>query len=102
MPKIDRRKIVADFTSHQEELEQSIAKKFGKKLQELRKEHNLTQKQMAELLIVAESTYANWEQGRREPSLMYLLAISRTFRISMDELFDFFPTGDELKRKYES
>lgn len=97
-----REELTKHFAENQAQFEQLIATKFGKRLQELRKEHNLTQKQMAELLIVAESTYANWEQGRREPNLLYLLSISRTFRISLDELFDFMPTGDELKKKYET
>ncbi len=99
---MNREEEIKNFIKNYSKLEEMISIKFGKKLQELRKEYNLTQKQMADLLVVAVSTYANWEQGRREPSLLYLLAISRTFQISLDELFDFMPTGEELKRKYEN
>ncbi len=100
MKTIKREEVVKTFIENYESLNQKISIQFGNKLQELRKECNITQKQMADILIVAESTYANWEQGRREPSLLYLLAISRTLRISMDELFDFVPTGDEIYEKY--
>ena len=68
---------------------QTHAVKFGKKLQEFRKEMNLTQKEMAEKLFIAESTYANWEQGRREPNLQSLAIIKNTLNISYDELLDF-------------
>ena len=66
-----------------------ISRKFGGRLRELRLERNLSQSQMAEKLLVGKSTYANWEQGRREPSLYYLIMLSKIWKISMDNLFNF-------------
>ena len=40
---------------------------FGERLKELRKEHNLTQKEVAEHLGVAANTVAIWERDEREP-----------------------------------
>lgn len=73
----------------QKGMAESVAIIFGKRLQEIRKEMQLTQKQMADNLMVAESTYANWEQGRREPNLWCLIVIKNTLKISFDELLDF-------------
>ena len=63
------------------------AKKFGAHLQELRKEKNFTQQDVALLLRVPISTYANWEQGRREPSLYDLYNMMFVFKIDANALF---------------
>ncbi len=75
----------------------TISYNFGSRIRRLRREYDLTQKQVAEKLLISESTYANWEQGRREPSLLHLLLLTRVFEISLDELFDFFPVGKKLE-----
>jgi transcriptional regulator with XRE-family HTH domain len=62
---------------------------FGNQLKELRLEHGFTQKQTAHILFVAESTYANWEQGRREPSLLHLHGLVAVYGIDFNTLFDF-------------
>ena len=62
---------------------------FGLRLRGYREEKNLTQKQMAKMIMVAESTYANWEQGRREPNLLAIVAIKNALEITFDELLDF-------------
>ena len=47
---------------------------------------NLTQKQVAQMLNVVESCYANWEQGRTEPNIEFLRKLGDIFNISLDEL----------------
>ena len=76
----------------QKGLQESTAIIFGKRLQEFRKELKLTQKQMSEKLFVAESTYANWEQGRREPSLGLLVRLAQELGVTTDYLL----TGETL------
>lgn len=66
-----------------------IAEKFGKHLCELRTERGFTQKQMAKKLQVSDSTYANWEQGRREPPLYHIILISKILDVDMNTLFEF-------------
>lgn len=66
----------------------SLPVRFGKHLMQLRTERNMTQKEMATKLQVSESTYANWEQGRREPSLSNLLQIAKILETDMNNLFD--------------
>lgn len=70
------------------ETEEDYSKKFGKNLCSLREQEGLTQKQFADMLCVAVSTYANWEQGRREPDLYYLMMLAHHLKIDMNTLFD--------------
>ena len=63
-------------------------KNFCTNLKEIRKSCSLTQKQVATMLNVVESCYANWEQGRTEPNIDMLRKLSRIFNISIDELIN--------------
>lgn len=59
---------------------------FCENLKSARKANNYTQKQMAIKLGVVESCYANWEQGRTEPSINMLRKLSAILNITTDEL----------------
>lgn len=61
---------------------------FCENLKNARKESELTQKQVAGLLGVVESCYANWEQGRTEPNIEMLRRLCNIFDISVDELLN--------------
>ena len=63
-------------------------KNFCENLKIARKDNNLTQKQVADKLGVVESCYANWEQGRTEPSIAMLRKQKKIFNISIDELIN--------------
>lgn len=60
---------------------------FSAKLKELREEKNWSQKTIAHKLGCAVSTYANWEQGRREPSIYDIYNLLWVFHIEANELF---------------
>ena len=63
-------------------------KKFCKNLKETRKLWNLTQKEVANILSVVESCYANWEQGRTEPNIDMLRRLAVIFNVSIDDLIN--------------
>ena len=63
-------------------------KVFCNNLKMVRKSSGLTQKQIAEKLGVVESCYANWEQGRTEPSIASLRILCKIFNVSLDELIN--------------
>ena len=65
---------------------------FNEKLQELRKQKNLTQEELAEALYVSRTAISKWESGRGYPNIDSLKAISKFFAVSLDELL----SGDEL------
>ena len=65
---------------------------FNEKLLELRKRKCLTQEELAEALFVSRTAISKWESGRGFPSIDYLKAISKYFKISLDDLL----SGQEL------
>lgn len=62
--------------------------RFCESLRQAREEAQLTQIQIAQKLQIPVSTYANWEQGRREPSIADIYKILYTLDITPNELFD--------------
>lgn len=63
-------------------------KQFCQNLKMVRKECNLTQKQVAQKLNVVESCYANWEQGRTEPNITMLRELANIFSVNIDDLLN--------------
>jgi transcriptional regulator with XRE-family HTH domain len=68
-------------------------KRLAPKLRQLRVSLALTQKQLARALSHIESApqpghISEFEQGRREPSLLFLLEVARLAGISMELLVD--------------
>lgn len=63
-------------------------KNFSVNLKKIRESKNLSQKAVATLISVPVSTYANWEQGRREPSILDIRKIIDCLDIDANELFD--------------
>lgn len=59
---------------------------FGEKLKELRKEFNITQKQLAELLCQAQSTIVYWEKNEQEPVISSLKKLCQIFNVTSDYL----------------
>ena len=54
------------------------------KLLELRTCEGLTQRDVAKALFVSQGTYNNWENGKTEPSIGQLIALSQFFGESID------------------
>lgn len=61
---------------------------FGMRLKELRKEKDLTQNKVAEILQIPVSTYANYEQGRRDIKIADLIDLMSIFDVEPNEMFD--------------
>lgn len=61
--------------------------KVSNELRRLRKYHELTCKDMGNLLGIDERTYINKEQGVSQFKLNEMYIISRKFKRSMDEIF---------------
>lgn len=65
---------------------------FHEKLQELRKNRGMTQEELAEVLFVSRTAVSKWESGRGMPNIESLKAISKFFKVSLDDLL----SGEEL------
>ena len=59
---------------------------FHEKLQELRKQKNLTQEELSEILFVSRTAISKWESGRGYPIIDSLKAIAEFFGVTIDEL----------------
>lgn len=59
---------------------------FGEKLQELRKQKNLTQEELAQKLYVSRTAISKWESGRGYPGIDSLKEIANFFSVSVDQL----------------
>lgn len=59
---------------------------LSEKIQKLRKEHNLTQEQLAEQLFVSRTAVSKWETGRGTPSMESLKQLANLFHITLDQL----------------
>lgn len=60
--------------------------KMGAFLQELRREHGLTQEQLGERLHVSSKTISRWETGAYMPPVEMLLELSALYGLSINEL----------------
>ncbi len=65
---------------------------FNEKLQQLRKNKNMTQEELAAALFVSRAAVSKWESGRGYPSIDSLKDISCFFSVSIDDLL----TGEKL------
>lgn len=57
---------------------------YGQQLRKLRKEHNLTQVKLAQLLNTTQSTIGKLEREELEPNINMLIKISKIFNTSTD------------------
>ncbi|GAA0490994.1 helix-turn-helix transcriptional regulator [Salinibacillus aidingensis] len=88
---------------------------LSKRLSYLRKKHNFNQDEMSKKIGVARTTYAMYEQGRRNPDYEVLEKIADFFEVTTDyllgrsdnpemteeEAFDAFINDPELERWYK-
>ena len=59
---------------------------FSENLKQIRKEHHLSQEELAELLDVSRQAISKWEQGQGYPEVEKLLLLSSKLNISLDSL----------------
>lgn len=63
-----------------------IYKKFGERILKLRIEKDLTQKEIADQLGIAQQTYQGYETGNTKATLHLLEQLSNIYNVSMDFL----------------
>lgn len=60
--------------------------KFSERLKELRKQAHLTQVELAGKLGIVQSSYADWERGKKKPTQENLIKIAQILNVSVDYL----------------
>lgn len=71
-----------------------LSKYAGSKIKELRKEHRMTQSDLAKKLNIGKSAISNYEAGYRMPKQDLLFSLSELFGCSIN---DFFPSNEQNK-----
>ncbi len=61
---------------------------LAERIYTLRKQHALSQEQLAEALGVSRQTVSKWENGTATPELEKLRALARCFDVTLDELVE--------------
>ena len=69
--------------------------KIGKFIQTIRKERNLTQKEVADKLNISDKTVSKWETGNGLPEVGLMLPLCKLLGISVNELL----SGERLDEK---
>ncbi|HOO61575.1 MAG TPA: helix-turn-helix transcriptional regulator [Bacillota bacterium] len=59
---------------------------FGERLAKLRKDHNISQEEFAELLNVSRQSISKWENDKAYPEMNRLVFLSDYFQVSLDFL----------------
>lgn len=58
----------------------------GNKIAKYRKQHNMTQDELAEILFVTRQALSKWENGTSVPSTDTLLNLCKVFNVSFEEI----------------
>lgn len=68
---------------------------FNDNIIQLRKLHNMTQEDLADMVGVTRQSIAQWESGKTCPNLTQSKALADAFGVTLDDLVEFDP-GDNL------
>ncbi len=68
------------------------------RLRDLREDHDLTQAKLVEMLGMHKTTYANYEQGKREPPFELIVQLAEFYNVSIDYIAGFTNTPRPLRK----
>ncbi len=73
----------------------------GKRIQELRKQHGWTQKELAERICVSDKAVSKWERGLNFPDMALLKPLAEALEISVTELLGLEEEEQKVERVTE-
>ena len=73
---------------------------IAEKIKELRKDNSMTQEDLAEKLNVSRQTISKWETSVTIPDADNIVAISKMFNITTDELLDYRVETVQKKKQF--
>ncbi len=68
-----------------------------KRIRELREDHDLTQREMAEALNCSQQVYSNYELGQRDIPTDILIKLAKFHRVTTDYILEL--SNDSTQRK---
>lgn len=69
------------------------------RLRDLREDHDLTQRALAELLAISQNTYSQYENGVRQIPIDLLIRLARYYGTSVDYILELTDTFAPYPRK---
>jgi len=69
------------------------------RLEELRKQKNLKQEELAEILEVSRQTVGSLENGRYNPSILLAFKIAKYFGMKIEDIFIYEEEAEEHEKK---
>ncbi len=75
-------------TNKEKNLTDEIKLNIGTLIRELRKEQNLTQSELAQIMQTTQDTISLWELGKSMPDIIALVKLAKLFNVSTDYLLD--------------
>jgi transcriptional regulator with XRE-family HTH domain len=66
-----------------------LRSKFGRRLRQLRRERDMTQEELAEMVGISTDFLSNVERGINAPSFENLEKIAKALRVPVSDLFSF-------------
>lgn len=70
---------------------------IGNKIKKLRKDKNITQEQLANILNISFQSVSKWENNIAAPDIAMIPKLANYFKVSIDELFDYNLKEVEMK-----
>ena len=67
------------------------------RLEEIRKEREITQEELAKILEVSRQTVGSLENGRYNPSIILAFKIARYFEMTIEDIFIYEEENDDEK-----
>lgn len=61
-----------------------MTKKYHERIKNLREDHDLTQTEVAQYLHIAQTTYSQYELGKRSIPVDYIIALCKFYHVSAD------------------
>lgn len=85
----------------------NILNVFGENLKRLREKHNMSQKDLAEVLGNSDKTISKWENGNTDPGTEMIGEIAKHFNVSIGELTEGYISSDscsneDMRKVYEA
>lgn len=59
---------------------------YMKRIRDLREDHDLTQKNVADILGTSQTMYARYERGANELPIRHLIALCKLYHVSADDI----------------
>lgn len=69
-----------------------------KRLKDLREDHDMYQKDIAELLGISQQYYSEYESGKRTITIFHLITLAKYYNVSIDYLVGLSNLKDENKK----